>query len=103
MNEQETDIQKSEPKPQVAMTSRGFAPTDIDQAYRMATWMSQSDIVPDRYQGEPGKCMIAYDFSLRLGVSYLMVMQHVYSVHGRPSMEALPFPLRPWIWSWGRW
>ena len=55
----------------------------------MATWMSESDMVPDNYRREPGKCMIAYDYSLRLGVSYLMVMQHVYSVYGRPSMEAV--------------
>ncbi len=89
MTTEENSTAITKAMPQVAMTNRGFQPTDIDQAYRMATWMSQSDIVPERYQGEPGKCMIAYDLSLRLGVSYLMVMQHVYSVHGRPSMEAV--------------
>ncbi len=78
-----------QPKPNVLMSRTGFVPATLDEAYRFATWMSESDMVPETYQGEPGKCMIAYDYSLRLGVSYLMVMQHVYSVYGRPSMEAV--------------
>jgi hypothetical protein len=86
--EQTQAIEKSGPRPVVAMGRKGFEPTTMEEAYRMATWMSQSDIVPQRYQNNPGSCMIAYDFSLRLGVSYLTVMQHVYQVHGRPSMEA---------------
>ena len=86
--EKTTELAKPKP-PQVAMTHMGLQPTTLDEAYRFATWMSQSDMVPDRYKNEPGKCMIAYDYSLRLGVSYLTVMQHVYTVHGRPAMEAV--------------
>lgn len=76
------------PKPVLAMTSKGFAPTDINQAYRYADALSQSSFVPDRYQGKPGDCLIALDLSLRLGVSWMAVMQHVYNVNGRPAMEA---------------
>jgi hypothetical protein len=46
-------------------------------------------MVPGRYQGKPDDCIIALDLSMRLGVSYLAVMQHVYNVKGRPAMEAV--------------
>lgn len=77
------------PKPMVAMTGRGFEPTDMDQAWRFATALASSSIVPARYAGKPGDCLIALDLAMRLRTSYLAVMQHVYNVKGRPAMEAV--------------
>jgi len=77
-----------EPKAALAMTSRGFEPTDIEQAYRYANAISQSPFVPTEYKGNPGACMIALDLSMRWGVHWLTVMQHVYIVHGRPALDS---------------
>lgn len=94
-NRKDTETTKEEkpnlpiPKPALAMTGRGFEPKDMDQAWRFACALAESSIVPSRYANKPGDCLIALDLSMRLRTSYLAVMQHVYSVKGRPAMEAV--------------
>lgn len=85
-----TEIEKAKAQPpNVAMTRRGFEPKDMEQAWRFANALARSTMVPARYQNSPDDCIIALDLSMRLGVSYLAVMQHVYNVKGRPAMEAV--------------
>jgi len=76
------------PKPALAMTRHGFAPTTMEEAWRFATALAESDMVPDRYRDKPRDCLVVLDLSARLGSSWLAVMQHVYSVHGRIGMES---------------
>jgi len=76
------------PKPSVAMTRRGFEPSTIEEAWRFAEALAQSEMVPDRYRGRPRDCLIALDLAGRLGVSWLAIMQNVYSVYGSLGMEA---------------
>lgn len=79
---------KSIEKANLAMTRRGFEPTTIEEAYRFAQALSESGMVPDRYRGKPRDCLVVLDLSARLGCSWLAIMQHVYSVYGRVSMES---------------
>lgn len=76
------------PKANVAMTSTGLMATNIDDGYRFAQMISRSRLVPENYQGQPDNCLVAIDLSLRWGVSWLVVMQHVYMVHDRPALDA---------------
>ena len=76
------------PKPNLAMTRRGFAPATMDEAWRFAQALSESEMVPERYMGKPRDCLVVLDLAARLGSSWLAVMQHVYSVHGRVGMES---------------
>jgi hypothetical protein len=76
------------PKPSVAMTRRGFEPTTIEEAYRFAQALSESGMVPDNYKNKPRDCLVALDLAARTGASWLAIMQHVYSVHGRTAMDA---------------
>lgn len=76
------------PKVNVEMTSTGLMATNIDDGYRFAQMISRSRLVPENYQGQPDNCLVAIDLSLRWGVSWLVVMQHVYMVHDRPALDA---------------
>ncbi len=75
--------------PNVAMTQGGFAPADMEQAWRFANALARCNFVPDTYRGKPDDCLIALDLAGRLKTHWLAVMQHVYMVHGRPGMDAV--------------
>lgn len=86
--EQEKTPPKSIEKASLAMTRRGFEPTNMEEAWRLAQALSESDMVPDKYKGKPRDCLVVLDLAARLDASWLAVMQHVYSVYGRVSMES---------------
>jgi hypothetical protein len=77
------------PPAALAMTGRGFEPTTIEEAWRFASALARSTIVPrNTYYGQPDNCLISLDLASRLQVPWLTVMQHVYIVHGRPAMTS---------------
>lgn len=81
-------IEKASP-PSVALTRRGFDPQNYEEACLFAKALAESSqLVPPSYHGKPGDCIIALDLAARLDAPWLTVMQHVYTVHGRPAMDA---------------
>jgi len=84
----EAPVKLAEPKANLAMTNRGFVPQTMEEAWRLSEALAQSGLVPDTYKGKPRDCLIALDLAGRLGVSWLAIMQSVYSVHGRLGMES---------------
>lgn len=79
-----TDLAKVD----VPFGEMGFSPTTMTEAWRFANALAHSKLVPDSYRNEPDSCMIALDLAARLDVSWIVVMQHVYEVHGRSAMDA---------------
>lgn len=75
-------------KVDVPFGEMGFTPTTMTEAWRFANALAHSKLVPDSYRNEPDSCMIALDLAARLDVSWIVVMQHVYDVHGRTAMDA---------------
>lgn len=61
----------------------------FELAQRAAKALSASSLVPKEYQGNLPNCMIALEMAQRIGASPLMVMQHLYIVHGRPGWSAV--------------
>lgn len=61
----------------------------FELAQRAAKALSASTLVPKEFQGNLPNCMIALELSQRIGASPLMVMQHLYIVHGRPGWSAV--------------
>jgi hypothetical protein len=57
-------------------------------AQRMAKALSASTLVPKHYQNNLPNCLIALEIAQRLGASPLLVMQHLYLVHGNPGWSA---------------
>ena len=72
----------------VTMTERGLQPSTIEEAWRFANALSRSSFVPVEYKGNPDNCLIAIDLSQRLGIPWLMLMQHLYLVHNRPALDS---------------
>lgn len=57
-------------------------------AQRIATMLSQSDLMPKSYQGNVPNCIIVLNMAARMGADPLMVAQNLYVVHGNPAWSA---------------
>ena len=84
-NEESTELTVVEPKvlPQVATmwnNTRMF-----NMSYKVAGFLSQSDLIPQAYKGNVGNCLIAIDISNRMGLSPMAVMQNSQVVRGKFS------------------
>lgn len=62
--------------------------SDFESAQRMANALSQSSMIPDAYRGKVADVLVALDISQRVHVAPLVVMQHLYIVHGKPAWDA---------------
>lgn len=56
----------------------------LKRAYKAASYLASTDLVPDTYRNKPANCLIALDAANRTGMSPLTVMQSLYIVKGRP-------------------
>lgn len=54
----------------------------MQNAWKMATVMSKTTIVPQAYKENAGNCLIAIDIANRMGLSPIMVMQNSQVVQG---------------------
>lgn len=61
------------------------SPEDFNNAYKMASYLSKSTLIPQTYQNKPTDCLIAIDIANRMGVSPMVVMQNLWVVRGVPS------------------
>ena len=61
---------------------------DLDRAYRFASTLAQSQIIPDTFQKNPASVLIALDMANRMRRNPLEVMQAMYIVHGKPSFSS---------------
>ena len=57
----------------------------FNQLLRAAQMLSQTSIIPQRYQSKPQDCFVAIEMANRMGVSPMVVMQNMYVVKGKPS------------------
>lgn len=83
---EENALQVIEPKmvqPQVATmwnNSKLF-----NTSYKLANFLSSSDLLPQAYQGKASNCLIAIDIANRMGISPMAVMQNSQVVRGKFS------------------
>ena len=84
-NEESTELTVVEPKvvPQVASMWNNTKMFNL--SYKMAGFLSQSDLIPQAYKGNVGNCLIAIDISNRMGLSPMAVMQNSQVVRGKFS------------------
>lgn len=62
--------------------------TNFNNAQRMATALSKSNIIPVNYQNNLPNCIIALEMANRIKMSPIMVMQNLYVVHGNPGWSS---------------
>lgn len=65
-----------------------FSVANFEHAQRQAKAICSSDLVPKEYKNNVPNTLIALDIANRIGASPLMVMQHLYIVHGKPSWSS---------------
>lgn len=61
---------------------------NFNNAQRMATALSKSNIIPSNYQNNLPNCIIALEIANRIKMSPIMVMQNLYVVHGNPGWSS---------------
>lgn len=54
-------------------------------AWKTATMLAQSDLLPPAYRGKPENVIIALDAAIRLNMSPMLVAQNLYVVKGKPA------------------
>jgi hypothetical protein len=75
-------------QPELTQNQSVFSVGIFEHAQRIAKMLSASSLIPKDYQGNVQNTMIAMEMANRLGASPLMIMQHMYIVHGKPSFSS---------------
>lgn len=65
-----------------------FLPATIDEAWRIATMLSDADIVPDDLRGKPNNVIVILMTGHELGLSPMQSLRQVYVVKGKPYIAA---------------
>ena len=63
-----------------------LAPRNLDEAFRLADMLADSDMVPKDFKGKPGNVMIAMQWGFEVGLKPLQSLQNIAVINGRPSM-----------------
>jgi hypothetical protein len=63
----------------------GVAPTSVEEAWRLAQLVSQSELVPKDFQGKPHNVLIAMELGLEVGIPWLQSVQGTAVINGRPG------------------
>jgi hypothetical protein len=65
-----------------------WSPQGFEHIQRVAKMFSQSDLIPSHLRGNIASVAIALDMARKTGEHPLMVMQNMYTAHGRPGWNA---------------
>jgi hypothetical protein len=87
--ETNTEIEKTELAKLEVHNVNLFSTKELfEHVQRVAAMFSKSDMVPKRYQGNLGNCIIALEMANRMGASPIMVMQNLDVILGKPSWSS---------------
>jgi len=76
------------PKPPAAI---GLMPRTVDEAWRLATIMAKSELVPKSYRDRPEDVLVAMMYGAEVGLTPAQAVTGVYVTNGKPGLygEAL--------------
>jgi hypothetical protein len=61
---------------------------DLDQAFRIATMLSQSNMVPEALRGRPQNCLVTMMLGRELGLSWVQAIRGIYVLpSGQPGLR----------------
>jgi hypothetical protein len=66
--------------------SAALTPQTTDDAWKIATALAKSPLIPKAFQGAPGDVIIAANMGARLGLDIFSAMQSIAVVNGRPTL-----------------
>jgi hypothetical protein len=72
----------------IAVAARNYdlSPRDFEEAWRMADYLANSDMVPKDFKGRPGNCLVAIQWGAELGLKTMQAIQNIAVINGRPSL-----------------
>jgi hypothetical protein len=81
----------TEPKPPKPPAPIGLMPRTVDEAWRLATIMAKSRLVPASYKDRPEDVMVAMMYGAEVGLTPAQAVTGVAVINGRPGLygEAL--------------
>jgi len=85
MKEEPTEALAAKTQEPTALGNILDSPESFLQTAKMAKMLSQANMLPRTFAGQPGNCMILIDMAKRSGMSVLFVAQNLYIVSGNPS------------------
>ena len=63
-----------------------LAPSNFDEAWRMAEILADSDLVPKDFRGKPGNTLVAIQWGAEIGLGALQAVQNIAVINGRPAL-----------------
>jgi hypothetical protein len=63
-----------------------LSPRNFEEAWRMAEYLADSDMVPKDFKGKPANCLIAIQWGAELGIKTMQAIQNIAVINGRPSL-----------------
>jgi len=61
-------------------------PQSIEEAWRVAKYIAESDLAPKDYQGKPQNAIIAVMMGAEVGLAPMQAIQNIAVINGRPSL-----------------
>jgi hypothetical protein len=63
-----------------------LAPKTMEEAFKLAEMMANSDFVPKAYQGKPGNVLVAVQMGQELGLKPMASLQNIGVINGKPGI-----------------
>lgn len=93
--ESTVEDQKTTPakeRPPILSGAAGLQLSSLDDIFRMADWIANSDFAPKDYRGKVENCVVAIEYGMELGLQPMAAIQNIAVVNGRPTLwgDAVP-------------
>lgn len=64
----------------------GLAPATLEEGWRMAQFIAQSELVPKGYRGRPADVLVAIQYGMEVGLPPMAALHSIFVTNGRPSL-----------------
>ena len=64
----------------------GLAPTSIEEGWRLAQILAQSELVPKNFRQKPADVLVALEMGIEIGFPPMQALQSIAVINGRPSV-----------------
>lgn len=86
MNQEMQKVNQENHTDQKTMAVSLLAPKDLEQAFKLAQVIADSDLAPKDYRGKPGNVLIAVQMGAEVGLAPMQALQNIAVINGRPCI-----------------
>lgn len=63
-----------------------LAPRNLEEAFKLADMLAESEFIPKDYRGKPANVLVAVQWGAEIGLKPLQALQNLAVINGRPSL-----------------